>query len=162
MKQETRNKLNNVLKGLILSKEQKAELVEVFEEVGGGNKNNIYYLYNKLEDGQINWYNTDNKLLFTTTDRFIQFPEIDDITFENYFNCSLNDFHNIYDKIIVTNLDTTQTVILNKIATSRDGYYGIFYICGMDSSDLPIPLAILLINRTTDATNYISVMGSFS
>lgn len=39
MKEQTLNKLNNVLKGLILSKEQKQQLVEVFDEVsssGGG------------------------------------------------------------------------------------------------------------------------------
>lgn len=34
MKTKTLNKLNNVLKGLELSKEQKQMLVEVFDEIG--------------------------------------------------------------------------------------------------------------------------------
>ena len=37
MDNKLRNKLNNVLKGLILSKEQKKELVEVFEGCSRGN-----------------------------------------------------------------------------------------------------------------------------
>lgn len=157
MDNKLRNKLNNVLKGLILSKEQKKELIEVFEEITkGSNNNNIYYLYNKFEDGQVNWYNKDNKLLFTTSDRDIDFSDIDDLTFENYFNCSLNDFHNIYDKFIVTNLDNNTTIILNKMLTSKDGYYGIVYINGTNEMGFGF-----MINRTTDATNYISARGSF-
>lgn len=158
MKQETRTKLNNVLKGLILSKEQKAELIEVFEEVGGGNKNNIYYLYNKYEDGQINWYNTDNKLLFTTSDNsFIEFNDIDDITFENYFNCSVNDFHDTYDKIIITDLDNDRKYILNKCVSSYHGYSGIMYMNVLFDKGL-----LFMISRTTDSTNYITVRCSLA
>jgi hypothetical protein len=46
MKTKTLNKLNNVLKGLELSKEQKQILVEVFDEIssnsGGGQSNTVY------------------------------------------------------------------------------------------------------------------------
>lgn len=155
-------KLYNALKQLPLTKEQKEELVNAIEETAGGNKNNVYYLYNHSENGQVNWYDKDYKLLFSTQDRMIQFIDIDDTIFENYFNCSVNDFHNIYDKIIVTDLNNDQTFILNKCATSFEGYYGIFYICGMYIPDVPMPSSMFLIDRTTDATNYIRVMGSFT
>lgn len=121
---------------------------------GGNNNNNIYYLYHKFEDGAINWYNKDNKLLFTTSDRNIDFSDIDDVTFENYFNCSVNDFHNIYDKIIVTNLSNGKTVIVDKMLTSDNAYYGIVYINGV--ADMAFMFSI---QRTMDATNYIKVIG---
>lgn len=129
----------------------------MFEEINKGSQNNIYHLYNKYEDGQVNWYNKDNKLLFTISDRVIEFSDIDDLTFENYFNCSLNDFHNTYDKFIVTDLDNNTTIILNKMLTSKDGYYGIVYINGTNEMSFTF-----MIIRTTDATNYIRAMGSFN
>ena len=51
MKKETKNKLDNVLKGLILSKEQKQQLIDVFEDVsesgngGGITEDSIGILY---------------------------------------------------------------------------------------------------------------------
>lgn len=56
MDNKLRNKLNNVLKGLILSKEQKKELVEVFEEIStstSGNNGNDLIIYLDTNNGTI-------------------------------------------------------------------------------------------------------------
>lgn len=104
MKEQTLNKLNNVLKGLVLSKEQKQQLVEVFDEVsssggGSGIKQTSVDIYCDDDTYQPSYIMYDNKrvdILAENEGGFGTVFRIRDTDFYEWFKENKSMYVNIY------------------------------------------------------------------